>query len=251
MFREQAKCTLGKCAMSARMLKLSENHSIPKMAKKVDFPIPCGPFRTRMESNFFPGSKIRATAATNVLRRVKDTLTNIALIIKYDSNLQNIVYNEFKDTIDVIGELPWTQVKPGWNDSDLANAKVYFERVYGIWSPTKFKDALLAVVSSDRVYHPIKKYFCQSPSGSENSSAAVFCLSSARTALTFSSCEAKSCIALKEGSFPISVPSSALASRLPNLWSLTTSNAFMRLLQHGSVKYFHAIKTGGMCHHGP
>lgn len=91
--------------------------------------------------------------------RVKDTLTNIALIIKYDPNLQNIVYNEFKDTIDVIGELPWTQVKPGWNDSDLANAKVYFERVYGIWSPTKFKDALLAVVSSNRVYHPIKKYF--------------------------------------------------------------------------------------------
>lgn len=91
--------------------------------------------------------------------RVKDTLTNIALIIRYDPNLQNIVYNEFKDTIDVIGELPWTQVKPGWNDSDLANAKVYFERVYGIWSPAKFKDALLAVVSSDRVYHPIKEYF--------------------------------------------------------------------------------------------
>ena len=69
------------------------------------------------------------------------------------------MYNEFKDTIDVIGPLPWKQVKPGWNDSDLANAKVYFERVYGIWSPTKFKDALLAVVSSDRLYHPIKDYF--------------------------------------------------------------------------------------------
>lgn len=68
------------------------------------------------------------------------------------------MYNEFKDTIDVIGPLPWKQVKPGWNDSDLANAKVYFERVYGIWSPTKFKDALLAVVSSDRLYHPIKDY---------------------------------------------------------------------------------------------
>lgn len=91
--------------------------------------------------------------------RVKDTLTNIAAIIRYDRNLKNIVYNEFKDTIDVIGELPWKQVKPGWNDSDLANAKVYFERVYGIWSPTKFKDALLAVVSSDRLYHPIKEYF--------------------------------------------------------------------------------------------
>ncbi|MDO4306878.1 MAG: virulence-associated E family protein [Eubacteriales bacterium] len=90
---------------------------------------------------------------------IKDSLQNIALIIRNDENFKNIVYNEFKDTIDVIGELPWKQVKPGWNDSDLANAKVYFERVYGIWSPAKFKDALLAVVSSDRLYHPIKEYF--------------------------------------------------------------------------------------------
>lgn len=90
---------------------------------------------------------------------IKDSLQNIALIIRNDGNFKNIVYNEFKDTIDVIGPLPWKQVKPGWNDSDLANAKVYFERVYGIWSPAKFKDALLAVVSSDRLYHPIKEYF--------------------------------------------------------------------------------------------
>ena len=90
---------------------------------------------------------------------IKDSLQNIALIIRNDKNFQNVVYNEFKNTIDVIGDLPWKQVKPGWNDSDLANAKVYFERVYGIWSPAKFKDALLAVVSSDRLYHPIKEYF--------------------------------------------------------------------------------------------
>lgn len=90
---------------------------------------------------------------------IKDSLQNIALIIRKDENFKNVVYNEFKDTIDVIGDLPWKQVKPGWNDSDLANAKVYFERVYGIWSPAKFKDALLAVVSSDRLYHPIKEYF--------------------------------------------------------------------------------------------
>lgn len=41
----------------------------------------------------------------------------------------------------------------------IACAKLYFERVYGIWSPTKFKDALLAVVSSERLYHPVKEYF--------------------------------------------------------------------------------------------
>ncbi|WP_010651609.1 virulence-associated E family protein [Oceanobacillus massiliensis] len=91
--------------------------------------------------------------------KVKDTLTNIANIIRFDPNLKPIVYNEFKSTLDVIGPLPWKQVRAGWGDADLACAKVYFERVYGIWSPTKFKDALLAVVSAERTYHPIKEYF--------------------------------------------------------------------------------------------
>jgi predicted P-loop ATPase len=91
--------------------------------------------------------------------RVKDTLTNIANIVRFDPNLRAIVYNEFKCMVDVVGETPWKQVKPGWGDADVACAKVYFERVYGIWSPTKFKDALLAVISAERVYHPIKEYF--------------------------------------------------------------------------------------------
>ncbi len=47
----------------------------------------------------------------------------------------------------MVGELPWKQVKvAGRCRSRLA--KVYFERVYGIWSPTKYKDALLAVASA-------------------------------------------------------------------------------------------------------
>jgi predicted P-loop ATPase len=91
--------------------------------------------------------------------KVKDTLTNIVQIIRHDVNLKPIVYNEFKSILDVVGELPWKQVRPGWGDADLACAKVYFERVYGIWSPTKFKDALLAVASAERTYHPIKNYF--------------------------------------------------------------------------------------------
>lgn len=91
--------------------------------------------------------------------KVKDTLNNIATIVRHDPNLKSIVFNEFKSSIDVIGDIPWTQVKPGWADADVANAKLYFEKVYGIWSPTKFKDALLAVVSAERQYHPIKDYF--------------------------------------------------------------------------------------------
>ena len=90
--------------------------------------------------------------------QIKNTLTNIAIILRRDPNLQSIVFNQFKNMIDVIGQLPWRQVKPGWGDADLACAKMYFERIYGIWSPTKFKDALLGVVSSERVYHPVKEY---------------------------------------------------------------------------------------------
>jgi len=90
--------------------------------------------------------------------RIKDTLTNICTILRYDPNLQGIVYNQFKSTLDVIGSLPWRQVKPGWSDTDMACAKMYFEKTYGIWSPTKFKDALLAVTSAERLYHPVKDY---------------------------------------------------------------------------------------------
>ena len=91
--------------------------------------------------------------------RVKDTMSNITSIIRYDPAFKSIVLNELTGMMDVNGELPWKQIRPGWGDADHANAKVYFEQVYGIWSPAKFKDALLAVVSSERLYHPIKEYF--------------------------------------------------------------------------------------------
>lgn len=90
--------------------------------------------------------------------KVKDTLSNICTILRCDENLKSIVFNQFKSMIDVIGPLPWPQVKPGWSDTDLACAKLYFEHTFGIWSPTKFKDALLAVTSADRLYHPVKDY---------------------------------------------------------------------------------------------
>lgn len=90
--------------------------------------------------------------------KIKDTLSNISTILRFDPALQSIVFNQFKNLIDVIGDLPWPQVKPGWGDTDLACAKLYFEKTYGIWSPTKFKDALIGVVSTSRLYHPIKDY---------------------------------------------------------------------------------------------
>ena len=89
---------------------------------------------------------------------VKDTLSNLVIIMRHDPNLKGIAYNQHRNGIDVRGELPWKQVKAGWNDSDAAGAKVYFANTYGLWSPGKFKDALLAV-AAERAYHPIREYF--------------------------------------------------------------------------------------------
>lgn len=89
---------------------------------------------------------------------IKDSLSNIASIVRHDKNLKPIVYNQFKSNLDVIGKLPWKQAKSGWNDNDFSCAKVYFEKVYSLWSPAKLKDALYGVVYSERIYHPVKEY---------------------------------------------------------------------------------------------
>jgi predicted P-loop ATPase len=109
-------------------------------------------------TDFAPADDWESELELDKQGRIKDTVTNISIIITNDEAFKNIVFNQHKGMIDVIGELPWNQVKPGWGEPDMANAKIYFERKYGIWSPTKFKDALLGVVSTHRLYHPLKEY---------------------------------------------------------------------------------------------
>lgn len=94
--------------------------------------------------------------------QIKDDLHNLVLIIQKDENLKGIAYNQHRDGIDVNGCLPWKQIKEGWNDSDMAAIKVYFDKTYGVWSPTKLKEALIAV-AAERAYHPIKEYLNSLP----------------------------------------------------------------------------------------
>ena len=89
--------------------------------------------------------------------KVKDTLDNLVLAIRHDIGLQSIAFNLHRDGIDTGEGLPWKQIKPGWNDSDFASLKVYLNKGYGVYAPTKTKDALLAV-ASERAYHPVKEY---------------------------------------------------------------------------------------------
>ena len=89
--------------------------------------------------------------------KVKDTLDNLVLAIRHDEGLQSIAFNLHRDGIDAGEGLPWKQIKPGWNDSDFASLKVYLNKGYGVYAPTKTKDALLAV-ASERAYHPVTEY---------------------------------------------------------------------------------------------
>lgn len=95
--------------------------------------------------------------------KVKDTLDNIVHILRHDKKLQHLAFNCHRDGIDAKGGLPWKQIKPGWNDSDNAALKVYLSKQYGVYSPTKTKDGVLAV-AAERAYHPIREYLDNLPS---------------------------------------------------------------------------------------
>ena len=97
------------------------------------------------------------------LGRVKDTLGNLALILRNDPRLKDIAYNIHRSGIDIRRDaegrttLPWTPIKPGWNESDLGSLLIYLDHVYTLYTPAKLKSILLAI-ATERSYHPIRDY---------------------------------------------------------------------------------------------
>ena len=95
--------------------------------------------------------------------KVKDTLANLATILRNDPKLVDISYNIHRSGIDIRKDadgkttIPWYQIKPGWNETDLGALQIYLERIYGLYSPGKLKGILLAI-AAERAYHPIRDY---------------------------------------------------------------------------------------------
>lgn len=95
--------------------------------------------------------------------RVKDTLGNLASILRNDPKLKDISYNIHRSGIDIRKDadgkttIPWYQLKPGWNETDFGALQIYLERIYGLYTPGKLKGILLAV-AAERAYHPIRDY---------------------------------------------------------------------------------------------
>ena len=113
--------------------------------------------RRQAGEEFADGEDWRKSLELDRKGGIKDTLDNIVLIIQNDGELKGIAFNCHRDGIDAREGLPWEQIKGGWSDSDAAALKVYLSRNYGIYSPTKTKDAVVAV-AAERAYHPIRDY---------------------------------------------------------------------------------------------
>ena len=100
--------------------------------------------------------------------KVKDTLSNLAMILRNDLRLSDVAYNLHRSGIDIRKDadgkstIPWLQLKPGWNESDLGALQIYLERVYGLYTPAKLKSILIAV-AAERAYHPVQDYFASLP----------------------------------------------------------------------------------------
>ena len=95
--------------------------------------------------------------------KVRDTLGNLALILRNDPRLKDIAYNIHRSGIDIrrdaegSSSVPWVPIKAGWNESDLGALQIYLEYVYGLYTPSKLKGILLAI-AAERGYHPIRDY---------------------------------------------------------------------------------------------
>lgn len=106
----------------------------------------------------------RTELAINQNGKVIDSLGNQVLILRNDPLLQGISYNELANRIEVApgAKLPWTQLKTGWTDTDSAQLKVYIEKAYGLYGPTKTKEALMSV-TAERSFHPVREYLDNLP----------------------------------------------------------------------------------------
>ena len=89
---------------------------------------------------------------------IANTLQNLLLILRNDKYLQNIVFNQLADGMEIIGEVPWNHPSRFWRDADDAQIICYIDETYGHFSKETYLTAITKV-ADDRSYHPIKQYF--------------------------------------------------------------------------------------------
>ncbi|MDW7670573.1 MAG: virulence-associated E family protein [Bacillota bacterium] len=88
---------------------------------------------------------------------IRESVSNLVLILRHDDALRHIGFNEHYHGFDVRGQVPWIRIKEGWSKGDEASLACYIEQHYRIWSPGKSRDALMAI-ALERSFHPVREY---------------------------------------------------------------------------------------------
>lgn len=99
----------------------------------------------------------------NAKMEVCPTLVNAVLIVQHDEGLQNIAYNDLKQTIEKTGPLPWRNDGGTWRDADDAQLQSYMNRVYQSRFTNSAVVTALTKVADDRHFNPLKEYIAALP----------------------------------------------------------------------------------------
>lgn len=94
--------------------------------------------------------------------KVKNTLSNLIVIIENDPKLKGIVFNQLSDSLEINNEVPWKHPSRFWRDADDAQLVSYIDTTYGTFSARNYEIAVTKV-GDDRSYHPIREYLNSLP----------------------------------------------------------------------------------------
>jgi len=96
---------------------------------------------------------------------IKNTLTNLLLIMQNDPQLKGVVFNQLSDGMEIrddIAPVPWKHPSKFWRDADDKQIISYIETRYGAFSNRNY-DVAIGKVTDDRSYHPIRDYLSSLP----------------------------------------------------------------------------------------
>lgn len=93
---------------------------------------------------------------------LKNSLSNLLIILKNDPKLQGIRYNRLANQVYGDDALPWERPYQAWRDADMAQLVAYVDKTYGTFSSRNYELALTKA-ADDRAYHPIRDYLDNLP----------------------------------------------------------------------------------------
>lgn len=97
---------------------------------------------------------------------LKNTISNLSVIIETDDRLKVIRYDLFADNFvihDHDGVLPWTHEGEGWSETDLSCLVIYISKKYHLSAAANVFVALQGTVRNKRSFHPVREYFDNLP----------------------------------------------------------------------------------------